>query len=177
MNFWYNKVMKKQTKNILQAFTLIEILMVIAIIGIVASILFGSLSSGQAVKSVETNAREFVGVVREAQNYALTGKQLIAGTDPCGYVVGWSGANYTMTYKYKNAGGACSQSSIVTTYQLKGGATFSATGSLEFGLPHGVIVGLSSGSRAVIFAKGGTTHVACVYFNGRMLDQAGSTCP
>lgn len=169
--------MKKQIQNTLRAFTLIEIAVVVAIIGILSSLLFSGFSSGRSAKAVETNAREFVGIVREAQNYALTGKQLIAGTDPCGYVVDWSGASYTMTYKYKNAGGACSQSSIVTTYSLKGGASFSATGSLEFGLPHGVIVGLASGSRAVVFTKSGVTHVACVYFNGRMLDQAGSTCP
>lgn len=158
-----------------RGYTLIEIMIVIAIIGIVSGILFFSLSTEKPTREVEASTREFIGIVREAQNNALSGKQLIAGTDPCYYEVNWSGSSYTLRYQYKDAAGNCTQHSDAA-YTLKGGVAFSSAASLQFKVPHAQL-DFASGSRAVVLTKSSATRVACVYFNGRIIDEAGSTCP
>ncbi|NCQ06665.1 MAG: prepilin-type N-terminal cleavage/methylation domain-containing protein, partial [Candidatus Moranbacteria bacterium] len=55
--------------------TLIELIVVMAILGIMASITTISFGSSRDKRAVETNARQFAAVVRLAQNYALSGKQ------------------------------------------------------------------------------------------------------
>lgn len=174
--------MGKQTKKSLKAFTLVEIVVVVAIVGIMSALLFVNLSSNQATRAVETNTREFVGVVREAQNHALSGKQLVIGTDPCRYEINWGGVNgttnksYNLKYWYKNASGTCNQSSVFATYSLKPGVTFSSGASFYFTLPHATL-DFASGSRVAIFMKASATHSACVYFNGRITDQVSASCP
>lgn len=180
--FWYNEDMKKQTKKILKAFTLIEIVVVIAIMGIMSSLFFVNLSNNQATRAVETNSQEFMGVVREAQNHALSGKQLVTGTDPCRYEINWGGTNgttnktFNLKYWYKNASGTCNQSSVFATYSLKPGVTFASGATFYFTLPHAAL-DFASGSRVAVFTKAGVTHSACIYSNGRITDQVGASCP
>jgi prepilin-type N-terminal cleavage/methylation domain-containing protein len=160
-----------------KGFTLIEILVVITIIAIAATITLASLGNGRAQRDLETGARELVSIIREAQNDALTGKQLVAGTDPCQYRVSWNGSTYTFTYWYKNASGACSQSSPIMTRSLRPGASFSGSSSVSFFLPHAVTDIPGSTPRSAVATKGGASHVVCVYQNGRIIDQVGAGCP
>lgn len=167
--------MLKHTHDNLRAFTLIEVVVVMAIISIMTGVIMVSFGSGRTQKELETNAREFASVVREAQNYALTGREAIADTTPCSFGIAWSGGNYNVSYVYKT-GGACTQSSIVGSYSLKNGVTFDNAGSFNFSLPHASL-SFASGSRPAVLTKQSLSHVVCTYAEGRVLDQPGSACP
>jgi type II secretion system protein H len=159
------------------AFTLIEVMVVMAIMAIMAAIAMISLGSGHIKKDLETNAREFVGVVREAQNYALTGKQAVVGTDPCRFRIDWGGSTYALTYWYKNAAGNCNQTFQMATYTLKNGVVFSNnnTNFLYFTLPH---ANSNFGAiKSATLTKRSNSHTVCIYEDGRMNDQPGISCP
>ncbi|MBI2439215.1 MAG: prepilin-type N-terminal cleavage/methylation domain-containing protein [Candidatus Moranbacteria bacterium] len=151
--------------------TMVEIMIVVAIISIVTTISISLLGNGRTLRELETNAREFAGVVREAQNYALTGKAVTgsgipATAVPCFYVLSWSGSTYTLTHVYKNSvsvpcdiGGP---SASVGVYTLKNGVTFNSASSFYFSLPHAKL-SFNSGSVAAPLGKGGFSHTVCVY--------------
>lgn len=166
---------QRAENGLLRGFTLIEILITMAIIGIASSVIIVGLGSGRTERELEAAAREFASTVREAQNYALTGRQLTPATDPCQYQTSWSGSQYVLTY-FANVGGACSNSTA-TTYGLKGGVVFTSAGSVSYRPPHATndIVG----SRLVVFTKNSRFHSVCLYKNGRIFDQVGqlNTCP
>ncbi|MFA6383111.1 MAG: type II secretion system protein [Parcubacteria group bacterium] len=59
-----------------KAFTFIELLIVVALIGIVSAMVLSSYRISRAQKEVEVAARGLAAVIREAQNSSLTGKRL-----------------------------------------------------------------------------------------------------
>lgn len=157
-------------------FTLIEVVIVMAIMSIMVVIVVVSFGNGRIERELETNAREFVGVVREAQNYALTGKQAIIGTEPCYFHISWSGSNYTLSYLFKDADHVCNQTFVMATYTLKNGVVFSNADAFSFSLPH-AILDFATASKEVILNKQSISRVVCVYATGRISDQLGVTCP
>lgn len=163
-----------------KGFTLIEILITVTIVGIASAITLVNLNSGRTDRELEAAAREFASGIREAQNYALTGKQIVINTNPCRYQMSWSGGQYTLTYWYAAAGGSCAapSSSTMATYTLKGGVAFvGALDGVWYKPPHAAndIVA----SKLIILSKGGRFHSVCLYKNGRVLDQPGQlvACP
>ncbi len=168
--------MLRQTKNNSRAFTLIEVVVVMAIISIMTGVVIVSFGSGRVQRELETNAREFASIVREAQNYALTGRQAIAGTTPCSFGISWSGANYNISYIYRIGTGACTQTSLVNSYVLKNGVAFGNSGSFNFSLPHASL-SFASGSSPAVLTKQSISHIVCTYAEGRIVDRPGSVCP
>lgn len=156
-----------------RAFTLIEVMVVMAIISIMAAVVVSSLGNGRTERELETNAREFASVIREAQNYALTGKQWSSGDTPCSFGVRWIGGSSTYDFTYaEKSGDTCPPSpSSVVAYTLKNGVTFSGGGSMLFTLPHAATSGVNA-----VFVKGGLHHIVCISADGRVSDTAGSTC-
>ena len=171
-------------KKNLRGFTFVEVMMVMAIISIMAGIVAVSFKTGRVDKELETNAREFAGVLREAQNYALTGKVITgsgipSGAVPCRFQVKWSGSSYKLIYYYKDAGGNCvsNSNSTIATYVLKNGVKFSNNSdeSLSFTLPHADLD--FSGGKIVKFIKQSSNYVVCISVDGRVADQSGLNCP
>ena len=161
----------------LKAATLVEVIVVMAVVSILAGVLIVSLRGGRVTKELEASAREFTSVVREAQNYALTGKQ-IAGNDTCSFSVEWTGGSSRYEMKYAEAGNCgTSQSVPGTVYNLKQRVTFgggSGSRSITFILPWANV----SGTTTVSFQKSGSFHVVCISDRtGKISDQPGTICP
>lgn len=174
----------KNVARSLRGFTFIEIVLVMAIISIMAAMVVVSLANDRVGREVETNAREFMGVAREAQNYALTGKSIKnssipATAIPCYFRVSWdnNSNSYSIVYIYKiNDSATCDiigPSYDIATHPLKNGVQFSFSGSLYFELPHATF----SGSMSAIFNKSSSNHIVCIYSSGRISDQSGTSCP
>lgn len=170
------KKMKHQKKG----FTLIEVVVVVAIIAIMSAVIFSNVNSGRSQSAVDAATRTLANAIRELQQYSLTGKQMVTNSDPCLYQIAWiSGtARYTTTYFYKDNSGTCNQSMTIATYTLPGGVLFSGTGSLGFTLPYGKPnFGTASVALPVIKA-GSVSGVTCVYSNGLINSAVGSvSCP
>ncbi len=87
--------MKKTTKSLAMTrkkslsfecgFTLVEVLITAAIIGIMTSATFVSIQRGKIDKEVRVVAEQVASAIREAQNYALSGKQPSATDTACGF--------------------------------------------------------------------------------------------
>jgi prepilin-type N-terminal cleavage/methylation domain-containing protein len=69
-----------------KAFTFVELLMAIAIVGIMTAVGFASLNSGKVTTKLQAAQREVASTIKLAQSYALQGKTVTpGGTSPCGY--------------------------------------------------------------------------------------------
>jgi len=159
-------------KKNLPAYTLIEMLVVLAIIGITSTILLVDWSGNRTIQYLDSSGGEVQAIVRSAQNYALTGVQGVAATQPCSFRIQWSGSSYQIMYYYKN-GGACGQLSTLSSYTLANGVTFDSAGSFDFTVPYATV----SGSQTIPLVKLGVNHVVCVYTSGRINHVTGPTCP
>ncbi|MCX6765713.1 MAG: prepilin-type N-terminal cleavage/methylation domain-containing protein [Candidatus Moranbacteria bacterium] len=144
-----------------RGFTLLELIIVIAIIGIMTSVTLVYLGDSRKDRELEVAAREVAAAVREAQNNALTGKN--ASSTCNSYVFTYGGSNYSVS---NNSG--CSNPPI--QYTLKNKVTFQNSGSFSFSIPFGV---LSPNNNTVITLQNQTSTTiktinVCVYPPGRV---------
>lgn len=155
-----------------RGFTLIEVLIVVAIIGIVSAMILVTFSGQRQTRNTERAAREVMAALREAQNYALSGR---AG------VISENNTYYGVTFTVGAAYSVVSSSGTIASYSLKNGIVASAASSVRFMLPRGeVYIGGAalSGSHRITLVNGASSRYICVYSTGRIIDN-GSTaaCP
>lgn len=167
-----------------KGFTLVELMIVMAIVGIMTAVTIVSLGDARDRKAAEGEARKFAAVVREVQNYALTGKQLSAGEVTCSVgmrtIALATGAttSYDIFYTYRS-GADCNTSTAVifATNTLLNEVEFSnATTAFSFSVPRAEL-NFSGPPKSFVLSKGSATYAVCVYPSGRIEDVSGSTCP
>lgn len=95
---------KKRNKT---GFTLIEVIIVIAIIGIMTAISIVSLRGGKTSNNLETSRREVASIIKLAQSYALQGK-ITGGNTPCGFGVRFTDSNSYELFYIVPGSGSCS---------------------------------------------------------------------
>lgn len=153
-------------------FTLIEVVIVIAIIGITSALVLVTLSGQRQARNLERAAREVMATLREAQNYALSGRAGAINENNTYY-----GVNINAGVSYS----VVSSSGTIGSYTLKNGATFTSASLVRFLLPRGdVYIGGTalSGSHRISLTNAGLNRHLCVYSTGRILDNGTSgTCP
>ena len=165
--------MNDMVRKHLPAFSLIEIMVVTAIISIASAIIMVQLSASRATQYVSSAATEVEATVRGAQNFALTGAQKQPGTKPCRFRVTWEGSTYSVWYHYKDNADACTQSMQLSSRVLSDGVAFDGDGNFEFTLPHAVL----GSDQQIILTKGDVSQAVCLYTSGNILSVVGSECP
>lgn len=189
--------LKRKQKGV----TLVEVMVVIAVIGIGTSIMLASMGNAKEQKRVETAAREVAAMFREAQSNALSGKMYFdstSGTEVsvCGYAVTWNRFNLeTLGFarRIKDAAGNCltgwtggNSSKVFSGIQIRNqnGATplFWVFG---YDLPHAT-VNKTSGIPTPFTANGNlgititskndssVVYTVCAYVNGKVSEHPGS---
>ena len=154
-----------------RAFSLIELLVTVAIIGIVSSITLVSMSEGKNIKEVEGAAFVASGKIREAQTSALTGKQHTPNTIPCAYRMIWGSTNITSSYVSKDGSGNCSVLTTISSATLPSGVTFTNSGAVDFVLPHG----RTALAQSLVLQKGTAIQSICIQTNGQIEIKQGAT--
>jgi len=149
-----------KTKN-KKGVTLIELVVIIAIIGIMSAISIVSLTTAKRNSELESSAEELVAVIRELQNYSLSGKLNDADSPNCKNYR-FSSVSSTGNYYIYN-GAAPGECSINNVNTLKNGVKFSGVADIRFTAPHGV---KSGGSTSITLVKGTTFYYLCVGTNG-----------
>lgn len=134
--------------------TLIEVVVVIAIIGIMSAVSIASYTTSKRNAELETSAEEIVAVLREAQNYALTGKETSSTCNV--YLVDFT--NVSANYTLRNGGGC----PINQTYTLKNGVVVSSGTDTTFTAPHATVNFVGAGWRTITVSKGGIVANVCV---------------
>lgn len=173
-------------------FTLVELIVTTAALSIMATVTIMSLSGNKTRHEVQTATRLVASAAREAQNYALTGKNITANAAnrPCKFRVRSVGGGTAVFVEQLNAGMVSCPSSGSTadswsgfTYDLTGGVTSSVTAEVRFDVPRGEPTNSSgaelSGTDLVDFtvSKSGLTAHACVYPLGRVEEKpVGGSC-
>lgn len=180
-------------------FTLIELMIVVAIVGIMTVVTMVSLSGGREAKEVEGEARKFAATVRELQNYSLTGRKINASDPPtCMFGIDPITQNdsiYLPFYQHRHINSSsCSDISATRPTQqamnivnLQNGVTFASDRDLfGFSVPRGELVNLSGTNNTIAplnsivqvqLSKGSSIWSVCVYPGGRVEEHPGASCP
>lgn len=158
-----------------KGFTLLEVLVTVSIISVITAASIVSLGNLKQKKEVEGDARRLAASIREAQNYALTGRNIFRGTDdvPCMFQVRALGTSYTL--EQSNAG-SCSTFGG-EEIALSDGVTFGIGGTIRFRVPRSEPLDADDreigepGAPEVIefvLTKKGTNASVCVHPLGRV---------
>jgi prepilin-type N-terminal cleavage/methylation domain-containing protein len=166
--------MRSTTLKFRAGFSLVELLVVMAIIGILSAILLTSLGGSKSLKDIEGASSLVATLLRETQTAALSGKQEVADTTPCLYRLNYGGAVVTRYYFWKDASGNCSNSTLLQTVTLPSTVTVDNSGTVDFVPPHARL----TQDFNLFFSKSGYQGVLCLYSNGRIETLSNTTiCP
>lgn len=165
-------------------FTLMELLISMTILSIMSVLTIVSFSGAKAGREVNGAARELAATIREAQNYAVTGKNITATTTnrPCQFRLTATSGTGNFSVQQTNAG-ACDTVAGSSAYVLQNGVQFAANAQVRFDVPRGepkdsAGAELTSGSITFTVAKNGLTAYVCVYPLGRIEEKGvgGGAC-
>ncbi len=171
-----------ENSKALHGFTLIEMVIVIAIIGILSAMTLASFSGKRSERGIDRASQELAAALREAQSYAQAGRSTNANEDNCSYGVQIASATaYHIVNNFRVAG-ACTGLGTIVSYRLKEGAGFtSGATTIGFTLPRGEVTRGGTpvvGSYRIDLASGTLKRYVCIYPTGRIVENgANSTCP
>lgn len=182
----YKKYMIMQQKG----FTLVEILVVMAMTAIMISVTLISLGGTRDQKAVEGETRKFAATVRELQNYALTGRQIVAGQVSCAigiFSMDSGDDSYIPSYSHRT-GTTCADAPEfieLSPSGLSGGVSFETVpaDALYFRVPRGDLIDRSGApittAQLIVLNKNTASYSVCVYPSGMITETAGAlgSCP
>ncbi|HYF97457.1 MAG TPA: type II secretion system protein [Coxiellaceae bacterium] len=125
---------KTNAKNFQAGFTLIELMISIAVVGFLSTIVIMNFRVGEKQKLLTYAADSVINAVRNAQNYALTSKQIPASTCLIGGASDKAAANYrvqintSQNYLTLSAQDKCNTVYTLETYTLPRNVKFRSNG-------------------------------------------------
>ncbi len=161
------------TKNKTLGFTLIEVLVVVAIIGIMSALTLASWAAGRTQRDLDRSAREVAAVLRDAQNAALSGRSANVNENNCTFSVQVVNSNtYRLLHHF---GSGCGSWGTLASYTLSRGVAFGSSYLVSFSVPRGE---LTTGPASIVLTKGGSSVYICLSAAGRILENGtNSSCP
>lgn len=159
-----------------RGFTFVEVMLVIAFIGIMTGVTFVSMSGRRDDAALKGAAREVAAALRTAQNNALSGtKEPGNNNGICFQGMSWENeTTYEIYVAHLRNGNTrlCSNSAdivehpyVLATYTLKNGVTFALdAGNVFFDVPRGAVRPLSVLSIELL--KGEKSFFVCVASSG-----------
>ncbi len=163
-----NKNQIKKNKQKQSGFTLIEILLVVALIGILSVVTINSMKSGQNQNKLKAAQAETEAIIKLAQSYALQGRKQ-GNIVPKYYGVKFSvdGKSYSFCSNLNDADVDCNN--LIESYQFKNGVMLSAGQGTQvsFDVPFGncrlssasdnltLTFKFDNNSRGILINKGG----------------------
>ena len=183
--------------------TLVEVMVVIAVIGIGTSIMLVSMGNAREQKRVETAAREMAAMFREAQGNALAGKlykKPATGEEVsvCGYGISWNVSSLNrigFARREKDVSGGCSHANWTTdsfkTFQnirvsnQKGASLPLSRWIFGYDLPHATVNKsffrsdpfTANGNLGVLVSStvdSSISYTVCAFANGKVSEHQGS---
>jgi type II secretory pathway pseudopilin PulG len=151
--------------KIKNGFSLIELVIIIAIISMMTLVGLVSLQPGRVATQLETSAREVSAAVREAQNNALAGKNASAGSNCAQYNFTYTAGSANYSVGTVPAGSGCP----LTVYSLKNGVTFASGGLISFSIPFGTVSPATMNQIRLV--KGSSSYYVCVNQAGNISEQ------
>lgn len=101
--------MKNKNKKYASGFSIVELIVIMAIIGIMSSVVIVNMRSTDNISRTMAAQREVTSAIRLVQNYALQGKTQPNGAAiqaPCGYgIVVLDATHYRLFYNFFQSGG------------------------------------------------------------------------
>ena len=182
---------KKNSVMFRKGLTFIELIIVIAIIGIMTAVTYFSLRDVKPAKEVEVGSRKIAALLRQTQNDAVAGKMMDNGVGakktPCAFVMRLSnvagGVRYEKAYRQDNTGGAangCATSTDSAPYETGTipRITVDSNKDIRFFVPHGGINMTSSRILLTHTADNTKRFTICIGANGNIEEKLGNqTCP
>lgn len=184
-------------KKYAKAFTLVELMVVVAIIGITSTIVVVSLVNARLERQVLGASQKIASVIRAAQNDALTGRSTGSTEKNCWYGVKFTAPSTYQIVSYDRgsvANAPCGGASvnIKGTFSLESGVEFDdpARDVIAFYLPRGEVwYGNDASSMQAVPAgttsaytltlrKSDKSAYVCIYPGGRIEESGvGQSCP
>jgi prepilin-type N-terminal cleavage/methylation domain-containing protein len=155
--------------------TLIEMIVVVALVGIMSSVTVVLMAGSRTDRALDAAAREVAALVREVQNYALTGRQVSDVNVACLYgMKAVNATQYQVFYQYREADKTCTDAlSDDTEYfsrVLPHGVEFSDPAfSVQYALPHAALGGTPKITLSKAGSSGDRRAAVCLYGNGDVI--------
>lgn len=159
-----------------KGFTLLEVLIAIAVLILMTSVLFLRQDGNKAKSEVEAAARQVASQLRSLQNDALNGKIVNEGSN--NYAICRTGMRIEsdgyMSFYERDCASGGTEIGLSSKKELKK-VGFSATGDITFESPTGVV---SASTITLISARDNNIRaVVCISDSGNIEEAFGSTCP
>lgn len=160
---------------------MLELTVAMAVVGILTAAVIVPLSNTRTKKEVEVAAREVAAAIREAQNYALTGKQVSGAEYPCNYKLNATPdtSNYKIEYDYHTYGSAvCNLNKNLYSSSLKNGVSFKSATTNPISISFSIPYGSTNPAARVVLEKSSSRYTVCVNSSGNIEEKIGDVaCP